>query len=208
MFLFVLVCLADLAFVIDSSRSIGEPEFNKELKFVRQVLNEFELRFDKTRVAVVSFSNVVHTEFNFNQYTNANEILAAVSRITYAAGPATVTYRALNQTRRNVFAPGLGDRPNVPNVVIVVTDGGTNPGRVDRYTKEVGKAHTLREARELKEMGCHVFTIGVGPHIDPSELMGIASDPAERYYLQVDTFNKLDTKVLTDLVAFRACEGR
>ncbi|XP_021347449.1 cartilage matrix protein-like isoform X2 [Mizuhopecten yessoensis] len=198
--------IADLAFVIDSSRSIGEPEFNKELRFVREVLKEFELGIDKTRVAIVSFSNVVKTEFNFNQYSNENDILSAVSRILYAAGPATVTYRALNQTRRGVFNPGFGDRPGVPNVVIVVTDGGTNPGRVDPYTKEVGKALTLGEAEELKVMGCHVFSIGVGPHIDPSELMGIASKPEEKYYLQVDNFNKLNTRALTEMVAYRACE--
>ncbi|XP_069136404.1 cartilage matrix protein-like isoform X2 [Argopecten irradians] len=198
--------IADLAFVIDSSRSIGEPEFNKELNFVRQVLQEFELGPDKTRVAIVSFSNVVKTEFSFNKYINEDEILREVSRIAYAAGPATVTYRALNQTRREVFTPWGGDRPLVPNVVIVVTDGGTNPGRVDPYTKEVGKALTLGEAEELKVMGCHVFSIGVGPHIDPSELMGIASQPEEKYYLQVDSFNKLNTRALTEMVAYRACE--
>ncbi|XP_060079255.1 cartilage matrix protein-like [Ylistrum balloti] len=198
--------IADLAFVIDSSRSIGEPEFNKELRFVREVLQEFELGPDKTRVAIVSFSNVVNTEFNFNQFSNENDILSAVSSIKYAAGPATVTYRALNQTRRGLFTPGVGDRPNVPNVVIVVTDGGTNPGRVDPYTKEMGKSLTLGEAEELKVMGCHVFSIGVGPHIDPSELMGIASKPEEKYYLQVDNFNKLNTRALTEMVAYRACE--
>ncbi|XP_033747185.1 cartilage matrix protein-like isoform X2 [Pecten maximus] len=198
--------IADLAFVIDSSRSIGETEFKRELDFVREVLQEFELGRDKTRVAIVSFSNVVNTEFNFNQFSNEDEILNAVSRIIYAAGPATVTYRALNQTRRGVFTPGVGDRPGVPNVVIVVTDGGTNPGRVDPYTKDVGKARTLAEADELKVMGCHVFSIGVGPHIDPSELMGIASKPEEKYYLQVDNFDKLNTRALTEMVAYRACE--
>jgi len=200
--------VADLAFVIDSSGSLGQAAFNKELRFVRQVLSEFDVGPQKTRVAVVTFGSFVKQEFYFNQYSTESEILSAVSRITYEGGPATLTYSAINQTRRDIFSVRNGDRPDVPNLAIVVTDGGTNPGRVDSYTKPYAKDLTQREAAQLKRMGVHVFTIGVGPYIDPVELMGICNTPPQQYYLQVDSYDKLNTRVLTEMIAYRSCEGR
>lgn len=191
--------------MIDSSRSIGITDFTKELGFMRGILGQYDISRDKTRVAVVSFSSFVQKEFNFNAYSSEADVLQAISSIEYAAGPATVTYRGLNETRRNIFQTANGARANIPDVAVVITDGGTNPGRVDPYTREIGKDLTLGEARQLKDMGVHVFTIGVGPYVDPSELRGIASNPVEKYYLQVDTFGNLLTPALWEMIADRSC---
>lgn len=56
---------ADIAFVIDSSSSIWEPNFQVQIDFLYNILNMFDISPSKTQVAAVSFSNVINPEFQF-----------------------------------------------------------------------------------------------------------------------------------------------
>lgn len=47
----------DIVFLIDSSSSVGKNNFHSELKFVKKFLSDFNVSFNYTRVAVVTFSS-------------------------------------------------------------------------------------------------------------------------------------------------------
>lgn len=56
----------DIVFLIDSSGSVGKTNFRFQLKFVRKILNGFNVGRDFTRVAIVRFSSLskmVRTKF-------------------------------------------------------------------------------------------------------------------------------------------------
>lgn len=47
----------DLVFLVDSSSSVGNHNFRSEVKFVRKILNGFNVSWNYTRVAIVAFSS-------------------------------------------------------------------------------------------------------------------------------------------------------
>lgn len=47
----------DVVFLIDSSSSVGKNNFHSELKFVKKFLSDFNVSFNHTRVAIVTFSS-------------------------------------------------------------------------------------------------------------------------------------------------------
>ncbi|CAC5383547.1 unnamed protein product [Mytilus coruscus] len=195
----------DLAFVIDSSRSISITDFQKQIQFVNDIVDFLDISSDKTRVAAVSFSNYLFPQFGFNDYTTKKDVLTAINGIKHSKGAATRTYLALEHTHENIFAPGNGERPDVVDVVVVLTDGVTNPGSYDSFSGSQGKKQTQTEAARIKDRGAYIFAIGVGRGVDADELNGISSDPDERFTIQVTGFSELDSDKVKQMLLKRAC---
>ena len=97
-------------FVLDSSGSIGSNNFVKIKTFVKDVINAFDIGFDKTRVGVVQYSTDVSRPFDLNDYGNKADMLAAVDRISYTAG-GTNTHLALDMMTNVSFTAPRGARP-------------------------------------------------------------------------------------------------
>jgi len=80
-----------------------------------------------TRVGLVTFSDGVGTSFNLDAHSTVSSLQRAISSLSYAAG-GTNTAAALAYVRTTMLTSAAGDRSNVSNVVIVLTDGGSaNP---------------------------------------------------------------------------------
>jgi len=79
------------------------------------------------QVGVVTYSANVDTAqaFNLNDHSTATDVVNAISALTYSAG-GTRTDRALEYVRNTMLTSGEGDRPDYPNVVIVMTDARSN----------------------------------------------------------------------------------
>jgi len=86
-----------------------------------------------------------------------------------------------------------GDRPRVPNVAVVLTDG--------KSTWEAN--NTIPEATLLKEDGVKIFSIGIGSDINVDELNAIASNPTRPYVYQVESFS--DLIVLIGVIVNSTC---
>ena len=61
----------------------------------------------------------------FIRYTTSRDVMAAVDRIPYIYG-STNTADALKSMSEVMFTPANGDRPDAPNVCILLTDGVSN----------------------------------------------------------------------------------
>ena len=103
------------------------------MEFVHDIVDFLNVGPDETRIAAVSFSNYVYPEFNFSSSATKQDVLNSIGRIRHSMGHATRTYLALEYTNRVIYAPGNGERPDVIDVVIVLTDGETNPGSYDKH---------------------------------------------------------------------------
>jgi len=73
---------------------------------------------------------------------------------------------ALRVANDVMFTPANGDRPGIPNFLIIITDG-----QSDNRTETVAQAARLRSA------GVFVVAVGVGDDVDLVELRLIASSP-------------------------------
>lgn len=158
---------ADIAFVIDSSSSIWEPNFQVQINFLYNILNMFDISPSKTQVAAVSFSNIINPEFQFKTFSSKDHVLAAIKRIRYTKGGATRTYKALQYMNENMFTRANGARDGVVKIAKVMTDGETNPGLYDgEPSSEEAKEWTQEEAKIAKGNGVFLFAVGVGDHIN------------------------------------------
>ena len=61
---------ADMVFVLDGSSSIWGPDFDKQLKFVSEVIDRFDLGEDHMQVGVITFATTVNIEITLGQFTD------------------------------------------------------------------------------------------------------------------------------------------
>ena len=126
----------DLCFIIDSSGSITDanPRDNSydnwdiQKKFVASLLDLFEIAPDATRVGAVVFSETVSLEFSLDTYTDARSVKDAILDLVHMNGE-TNTPEAFRIATNECFNLARGDRPNVDNLAIFISDGKPHPTR-------------------------------------------------------------------------------
>ena len=117
---------ADIVFLIDSSGSIEfnrQGDYQAELNFVTNVINGFgQVGDNGIRVGLVLFGTRAESRFYLRQSTSKEAVTRAVSSLTYLAAETNIA-EAFRVAREEQFTAQNGDRPNAPNVIIIVTDG-------------------------------------------------------------------------------------
>ena len=110
---------ADVAFIVDSSGSIGRRKWPLVLDFLKKIINEFNVGPDGTHVAVVAYSTNAQLEFAFNavsgEQITAEEYGKRIDRIRFQRGY-TYIDKALKMANEQVFVTSAGMRPDVPKV--------------------------------------------------------------------------------------------
>ncbi|KAM8953803.1 collagen alpha-1(XII) chain [Pelodytes ibericus] len=181
---------ADIVFLIDSSWSIGDDNFNKVRQFIFNTIGAFDvINPGGIQVSFVQFSDDAQTEFKLNTYADKSKALGALANVRYKGGN-TKTGKALKFVREKVLTIENGMRRSVPKVLVVVTDG--------RSQDEVKKS-----ALDIQHSGFSVFVIGVAD-VDYNELRDIGSKPSERHVFIVDDFDAFE-KIEDNLITF-VCE--
>lgn len=87
---------------------------------MKDLLSKAEIESGNVRVGIALYSDEVYQIFQLNTYSRLRDILNAVDRIPYRYG-VTNTAAALDVMRNVMFTPVNGDRPDVPNIAIVLT---------------------------------------------------------------------------------------
>ena len=182
----------DLCFVIDSSGSIRDSNqgtidnWQLQLDFLASVARAFTIGPDATHVGAIVFSEDATFEFSLSQYDNIEAVTEALLGLQYL-GQTTNTPEALKLARTQCFNIVNGDRPNVDNLAIVVTDGVPYPSS--------RTAPALEEAKALRNSGAAVISVGITGYIDEDFLKDMSSPPqleGQNYFTATD-FNALDS---------------
>ena len=101
------------------------------------------------RNETASAGNEATLNFYLSSYTSTDSVLEAVN-ITYLGGN-TNTTGALRLARTAIFDTANGDRPDVLNVIVLITDG--------KPTREL--AGLPAEVRHIKDLGTRIVGVGV-----------------------------------------------
>jgi len=165
---------ADIVFVLDSSGSIRDQNpsdgsydnWNLILSFVVRVVENLDIGTDASRVGLVVYSNAATHRFYLNTYFDKAELIAQVRATPYIGGT-TNTSGGLRLMTNEQFIASRGDRPNINNVAIVITDGESNED-VERV---------IPDARAAERRGIKVFAIGITNAVNTQELANISSTP-------------------------------
>ena len=166
----------DLCFIIDSSGSIrdnnppgGQPDnWELQLDFLARLVDLFTIGPTATRVGAVVFSEQVNLAFSLDRYSDAESVENAIKGLGYL-GQTTNTPQGLRVTREQCFNQANGDRPDVLNLAIFISDGVPFPAN--------RKEPALVEAQALKDARVAVIAIGVTSIIDKDLLRSISSSP-------------------------------
>ena len=149
----------DLAFIIDSSGSIGSSNYRKQKNFVKEVAKSFGLSPNGSRAAMVLYSNSASVKARFGQFAGQTEFARAVEDLPYERGLTRID-KALELTASGIFAKD--SRAGVPKIAMLITDG---------TQTQAADAKDLREASEpLRKAGVRVLAVGIGDGVDRAEL--------------------------------------
>lgn len=172
-------------FVLDSSNSIGDVNWDIEKNFVKNFSASVRLDPSHVQIGVISFGSDVTNQFDLDQYQDHSSMSAAIDRISWARGN-TNTGGALQYITEKSFKASHGGRAGVDNIVVFVTDG-----------ESTNKAFTRTEADKLhSQHNIYVYSIGVGDLANFDELKYIATE--EEKVVRLADFNALKT-LLNDL---------
>ena len=196
LFLISSVCnqRADIGFLVDSSRSVGQSGFRKSKEFIKFLLQKFKISQTDIHVALTRFSSRANTIFGFEDYFTHSDVNAAIDRMKWVKG-GTRTDHALRLARNKMFLekPAGMSRPGVPKFLMVMTDGISSNPKI-----------TALEAAELKKRGIHIMVVVVGHNFYMKEALSIAS--SSRDVVTARSFSRLRRIVVAARERF--CGGK
>ena len=142
------MCPTDVVFILDSSNSIKDEDFNDEKEIVKKLVMDLYIAPDKNRVALVLFGTSPSLEARFGQYETAYKFHDVLEKLP-KMGERTRIDRALNIAENQIFPEA---RQGVYKMVIILTDGVQSTG-----------AQGLRSSsKPLREAGVRVIAVGIG----------------------------------------------
>nr|QTJ24581.1 astacin [Perinereis aibuhitensis] len=171
----------DTIFAVDSSGSIGRTNFDRMTNDIFTLIASFDRDFPgnqdpkKVRTGIVVYSDRAEA---VNELEDPN--LPTGLRF-YASN--TNTHLAIDLATTQMFTPNKGDRPQNPNVLVVLTDGQSTERNL-----------TMKAATEAKNAGIKIIAVGIGDHVDTTELEHMVSNAATDVYT-VNDFNELKAEL-------------
>ena len=156
--------VVDLVFILDDSGSIaddsliGVDNWAAMLQFVADVVAGFIIGRENTRVGLITFDNIARNHFYLQTYERKEDLVATILSTPYV-GKSSNTAAGIRLSISDQFISSRGDRPGIPNMVVVVTDGQSND-----------PTDTHQASLEAKKAGIKLFSIGVGSSVDSIEL--------------------------------------
>ncbi|XP_069097153.1 von Willebrand factor A domain-containing protein 1 isoform X1 [Pleurodeles waltl] len=184
---FVPDCEGDVLFLTDSSGSVSYKEFSQVKAFVADLLQPFTFGPQDVQTSVIHISTVPAVEFPFDQHASSESVQRAIRNMKQRMGD-TNTGQALYLAKEKIFTDEAGARPNVPKVLVWVTDGIS--------TDDISQPMKL-----LKDMGVTVFIVSTGRG-NYLELSQAASQPTEKHlhFVDVDDLHIITKELRDDII--------
>ncbi|XP_073677634.1 collagen alpha-1(XII) chain-like [Garra rufa] len=172
--------IADIVILVDGSWSISRLNFKTVRSFLGMFVKAFAVGSEQTRIGLVLYSKDSWIEWHLNTHRTKEAVISAVKHLPYKGG-ITLTGRGLTHILENSFKAQSGSRPDVPKIVILITDGKSQDD-------------VLAPAQRLRDAGIELFAIGV-KNADKKQLKAIASPPKKTH-----VYNAPDFSLMLDIM--------
>lgn len=107
------------------------------------------------QIGVVQFGDSAVLQFHLNHYHDKASVIGALRNIPWLDAQ-TNTSGGIWYMREQMFTRIHGDRPDAPDIGIVITDGASN----------LDYQLTIPYARQAHAQGIKMFAIGIGPGVN------------------------------------------
>lgn len=183
----------DLVFLVDTSGSLSHGDVNKILMFVDHLVKQVGMEHHRTRVGLVTFSEDTNIGFHLEEHLTASALTRGIMGVTYKQGMTNIA-AALKVVRTDMFQQSHGDRPGIPNVAVLITDG---------YSS-MNEPETIPQAAMAKENGILLF--GVGIDLQDADELNLITGDTDRVFLPFGIDNLMDiAKPLKDAICSGEC---
>ena len=181
-------CPVDLAFVFDSSDTIGVGALEDAKMLVKKMVKGLELGADESRVALVVFADKVEVKARFSENLSVKQFQNMVQNMK-SIGSRTRIDKALVETKQ-VFKEGRND---VYNIAVVLTDGIQSE---DHDTKSL-----LSTSEPLRRAGVRVIAVAIGTRASKGRLrlMTDSMDDVKEEDEALEYFQQLSDKLNQNL---------
>ena len=181
-------CPVDLAFVFDSSDTIGVGALGDAKMLVKKMVKGLELGADESRVALVVFADKVEVKARFSENLSVKQFQDMVQNIE-SIGSRTRIDKALVETKQ-VFKEG---RDDVYKIAVVLTDGKQSEG------PEIKSL--LDTSEPLRRAGVRVLAVAVGTQASKGRLrlMTDSMDDVKEEDEALEYFQQLSDKLNQNL---------
>ena len=109
----------DIAFIIDSSGSIGRINWERMKRFLKAIVSKLHVSNSATQVASIAYSDNSKVEIRFNDFQATDVINGKIDQMNWQRG-FTYTDKALLLADSDLFQTSNGMRPGVPKVIVFV----------------------------------------------------------------------------------------
>ena len=185
--------VADIGILVDSSGSLGN-EFSKEVQFVKQIAKSLTVSSDGVNIGIVTFSYYAFLTIKLSDYKDTDSFIEGTKKIPFRRSQ-TYIDRALYLARTSLFTEQNGDRKDVPNIVILLTDG--------KQTESPLATSPFLQADLLRKNGATVLVIGIGRYVNEIELARIAGKPEN--FIAASSFDELISGQILNQLLGKAC---
>jgi len=126
----------DIGVVIDSSDSITLGDYNLCLQFVADLVKHFKVSQEGSHFGAIVFSSTPELQFSFadKQFYKSKRLRKKIKSFPYLA-EGTRTDLALSLANMELFSEQGGDRVDKSDLLVVITDGKTNPQLSHPYSE-------------------------------------------------------------------------
>ncbi len=160
----------DLCLLIESSDLVTSEAWSASLDLLSVLMDILSVGEDETRVGAMSFSNEVHLLFPLNKYSKKRDVKTALGNSPFLGNFPNIS-QALEKAKTDCFSVSEGDRPQVENVLVIVTSG--------RTAGPQNRAKALQTVLSLKGEDITVIPAGNSPKADLSMLRAMSQPPHE-----------------------------
>lgn len=181
---------ADIYFLIDGSGSIYPSDFKDMKTFMNEVIRIFQLGANNVRFGVVQYASESKTEIIIGQHSQMMRLTEAIENINQIGG-GTRTGNAL-RSMKSLFQ--VAYRENVPQILIVITDG--------KSEDKVNQA-----ARDLRQQGIVIYAIGIKDAVQ-QELEEIAETKNRMFFVNdFDSLKHIKHEIVQEVCSTNVCKN-
>ena len=146
----------DVAFLMDSSESITDEDFEREKNAVKEIARKFLKASQKSRAGVIMYSGRPELSIDFRSQSSLDIFESEVEALTHKRSKTRIDL-ALRYAAKIIMP-----RRSVISIAVVMTDGVQTP---EPNVEPLGEAVV-----PLRSKGVRVLAVGVGPRVNRSEL--------------------------------------
>lgn len=171
----------DIVFMVDSSASVGNPNFKKEKEFVKSLARLVNVTSEKSRVAVIAYSRSTIPVVRFDGYQSLDDLDKKVDDMPLLGE----SYRRMDVALQSAAQILNSARQHTPKIAVLLTAGRQIPGGVSLDTA----------ARPLRNLNVTVIVVAVGQQYNKQELDPVVSEQKDLF--EIESFNVLLSRART-----------